>query len=165
MYKISDEVINFIEKIMKTRRVYLTAEAKIQKGIFQGNALSPLLFIIMMMSLNYILRKCTAGYEVSKSQEKINHLMFMDDIKMFAKKWKRIENSNTCNEDIYSRHRHGIWHRKMRHARNIKRQTTPYGRNGNTKSRQNLNGRRKGNLEILGDIGSLHHQIRDERKN
>ena len=38
-----------------------------------------------MMPLNHILRKCTAGYKLSKSQEKINHLMYMDDIKLFAK--------------------------------------------------------------------------------
>ena len=42
MYKISDEVIKAFEKTMKTWRVKLTAggkslaEAKIQKGIFQG---------------------------------------------------------------------------------------------------------------------------------
>ena len=45
MYRISDEVINFIEKTMETWRVELTtggkslAEAKIQRGIFQGDAL------------------------------------------------------------------------------------------------------------------------------
>ena len=65
--KILDEVIKFIEKTMKTWRVELTAggrgsaEAKIQSGIFQGDALSPLLFIIAMMPLDLILRKCTAG--------------------------------------------------------------------------------------------------------
>ena len=67
------------------------AEANIQRGIFQGDALSPLLFIIAMMPLNQILRKCTAGYKLSRSQEKVNHLMYMDDIKLFAKrkkKWK-----------------------------------------------------------------------------
>ena len=43
MYKISDEVINIIEKTMKTWKVELTsggrslAEAKIQRGIFQGD--------------------------------------------------------------------------------------------------------------------------------
>ena len=106
MYKILDEVINFIEKTMKTRRVKLTAggrslaEAKIQRGIFQGDVLSPLLFIIAMMPLNHILRKGTVGYKLSRSQEKINHLMYMDDIKLFAKKWKRTGNSNT-------RRRHG----------------------------------------------------------
>ena len=94
--KISHEVINFIEKSMKTWRVELTpgerslAETKIKSGIFQGDALSPLLFIIAMMPLNHILRKCTAGYKLNRSQEKINHLMYMDDIKLFAKNEKEL---------------------------------------------------------------------------
>ena len=97
MYKISHEVINFIEKTMQTWRVELTvggrslAETKIQRGIFQRDALSPLLFIIAMMPLNHILRKCTAWYKLSRSQEKINHLMYMDDIKLFAKNEKGLE--------------------------------------------------------------------------
>ena len=97
MYKISHEVINFIEKTMKTWRVELTAggkslaETKIQRDIFQGDALSPLLFMIAMMLLNHILRKCTVGYKLSRSQKKINHLMYMDDIKLFAKNEKELE--------------------------------------------------------------------------
>ena len=94
MYKISHETINFIEKNIKNRRVELTAggkslvETKIQRKIFQGDALSPLLFIIAMMSLNHILRNCTAGYKLGRSQEKVNHLMYMDDTKLFAKNEK-----------------------------------------------------------------------------
>ena len=38
-----------------------------------------------MMPLNHILRKCEAGYKLCRSQEKINYLMYMDDIKLFAK--------------------------------------------------------------------------------
>ena len=38
-----------------------------------------------MMPLNHKVRKCTAVYKLSRSQEKINHLMYMDDIKLFAK--------------------------------------------------------------------------------
>ena len=97
MYKILDEVINFIKKTMKTWRVELTAggrrfvEAKILGGIFQGDALSPLLFIIAMMPLSHILRKCIDGYKLSGSQEKINQLMYMDDIKLFAKNEKELE--------------------------------------------------------------------------
>ena len=96
MYKTSAEVINFIDKTMKTWRVDLTAggrrlaEAKIQRGIFQGDALSPLLFIITMMPLNNILRKCTAGYKLSRSLEKVDHLMYMD-IKLFSKNEKELE--------------------------------------------------------------------------
>ena len=96
-YKISHEVIKFIEKTMKTWRVELTArgrslvEIKIQRRIFQGDALSPLLFIIAMMPLNHILKKCTAGYKLSRSQEKINHLMYMNDIKLFAKNENELE--------------------------------------------------------------------------
>ena len=41
--------------------------------------------MIAIMPLNHILRKCTAGYKHSRSQEKVNHLMYMDDIKLFAK--------------------------------------------------------------------------------
>ena len=41
------------------------------------------------MPLNYILRKCTAWYKLSESQEYI--LMFMDDIKLFAKNEKELE--------------------------------------------------------------------------
>ena len=63
----------------------------IQRGIFHGDRLSPLLFIIAMMPLNHILRKCTAGYKFSRSQEKINHLMYMDGIKLFAKNEKELE--------------------------------------------------------------------------
>ena len=95
MYQISHEVINFIAQTMQpgewSRKQEEEAETKIQRGIFQGEALSPLLFIIAMMPLNHVLRKCAAGYKLSRSQEKINHLMYMDDIKLFAKKERELE--------------------------------------------------------------------------
>ena len=43
-----------------------------------------------MMPLNHILRKCTAGYKLGRSQEKVNHLMYMD-IKLFANNEKELE--------------------------------------------------------------------------
>ena len=82
---------------MKKSTVELTAgrkslaEKKIQRGIFQGDPLSPQLIIIAMMPLNHIPRKCTARYKLSRSQEKINRLMYMDDIKIFAKNEKELE--------------------------------------------------------------------------
>ena len=71
MYKISHEVINSIEKIMKTWLVELTAggrslaEANIQSGEIQGDAQSPFVLIIAMRPLNHILRNFTAGYKLS----------------------------------------------------------------------------------------------------
>ena len=43
----------------------------------------------MIMPLNHILRKCTTEYKLYKSQEKLTHLMYMDDINLFAIKGKK----------------------------------------------------------------------------
>ena len=97
MYEIPDQIVLIIEKTIQTWRVELTAGGQsfagvmIQRGIFQEDALLPLLFVIAMMPLNHILRKCTAGYKLSKSQEKINYLMYIDDIKPFDKNEKEFE--------------------------------------------------------------------------
>ena len=67
MYKIPDQVVQFIEKIMETWKDELTAgrkslaEVKFQRGIFYGNALSPLLFVIALIQINHILKKYTVG--------------------------------------------------------------------------------------------------------
>ena len=74
MYKIYGEDIKSIMNTMENRRVELRAgslaEVKIQIGIFQGDALSLLLFVIAVMPLNQILRKSPGGYKLHKSQEK-----------------------------------------------------------------------------------------------
>ena len=67
-------------------RIFKLAEIlKIQKSIYQGYAMSLLIFVIAMMPLDHILRKCIAGYNLCNPQEKFNHLMYMNDIKLFAK--------------------------------------------------------------------------------
>ena len=142
MYKISHEIKTFIEKTMKTWRVELTAggrslaEIKIQRGISQGDVLSPLLFKIATIPLNHILRKCKAGYWLSKLQEQINHLMYMNGIKLFAKNEKYLETLSQAVR-IQSGHRNGIWHWNMCHVSHEKWQTTSDWRNGTTKSGQN----------------------------
>ena len=63
MNKISLEVIKFMEKTIETWRMELTtggkssAIVKIRRGIFQGDALPPSIFLIAIMPLNHILRK------------------------------------------------------------------------------------------------------------
>ena len=66
MYKISDEVTNFIEKTMKIWRVEMTAGGRFLVELkIQRVALSPLLFINPIRPLKFILRKCTARYQLS----------------------------------------------------------------------------------------------------
>ena len=64
---------------------------KIQRSIFQGDSLSTLLFVIAIMPLNHIVRKCIAGYKLSQLQEKINHLKYKDDIKLFAQNERELK--------------------------------------------------------------------------
>ena len=54
------------------------------EGIFQGHLYSPLLFVLMMILINYSLRKSKGSYKFIKSKEKINHHIYFDDIKMFT---------------------------------------------------------------------------------
>ena len=81
------------------------AEVKNQRSIFQENSL---LLLLAMMSLNYILKKSTEGYKFTKSQNKINHLMYMDDMKLFAKKGNRIGSSDTNNKNKDTEMKFGI---------------------------------------------------------
>ena len=46
----------------------------------------PLIVVIVMMPLNHILYKSTAGYIHSNFQEKFYHLIYKDNIKLFAEK-------------------------------------------------------------------------------
>ena len=60
-------------------------EVEIKRGIFQGDSLSPLGFVLAMIPLSLILRKAKAAYRFSESKEYINHLLFMDDLKLYSR--------------------------------------------------------------------------------
>ena len=114
-----------------------------------------------MLPLNHILRKCTARYKLSKLQEKIRLLIYMDDTKPFAKNEKELE-ILIQTKNIQSRYRNGIWRRKRRHACNERWQMTHDGRSRTTKSSNNQNARRKGNL--LGVIRSWYYQTSGNKR-
>ena len=61
-----------------------------------------------MMPLNHRRKKSTAGYKGSRSWEKINRLMHMDDIKLFAKNEKEQETLIIFTQPLLSRR---IWHK------------------------------------------------------
>ena len=48
-------------------------EVDIKQGIFQGDSLSSLGFVLALIPLNLILRKVKTAYEFSGYKEKINH--------------------------------------------------------------------------------------------
>ena len=66
-------------------------EAKINRGIFQCDSLSPLLFVLCMILLSLLLRKTGIGYEWNRKRLKINHLLFMNDLKLFGKNQNQID--------------------------------------------------------------------------
>ncbi|CAH2106131.1 unnamed protein product [Euphydryas editha] len=103
IYKIHPKLITFLETIMTTwtTRLKLTTTTetietepiRIQRGIFQGDALSPLWFCLALNPLSNILNTTELGYQLKYTEsgnptdktENINHLLYMDNIKLYAK--------------------------------------------------------------------------------
>ena len=100
MYNISEEVRSFIRtqmtkwktslKLNHSNGQVMIPNVKIKRGIFQGDSLSPLLFCLALDPLSKILKEHSIGYDLSrgrtkKNNKKINHLLFMDDLKLYAK--------------------------------------------------------------------------------
>ena len=93
-----------VKNIQQNHELYHEFHGKLEVGIdsgsskasrdkdpkehFQGDPLLPLQFLKPMMSHTIILRKWT---RFSTSQEKINYLMYMDDIKLSTKSEKEQE--------------------------------------------------------------------------
>ena len=167
MQKISDKIINFIKNTMKNWKVKLTgrgqtlAEVKIQRSIFQGSSLSPLQFVITMMLLNCVFRECTWGYKFTKSYEKIDHLIYMKGINVFAKNEKELEMLIKIKRIYFKDTGMEFGIEKMCLANNIKRENEKQ----REKSGKHENTCREGKLQILWNIGSGQHQTREvERK-
>ena len=79
-------------------------EVEIKGGNFQGDSFSLLVFVLALIPLSLILRKANAAYEFSESKEKINHLLFMDDMKLYSRSERGldslVETFRVFSEDI-----------------------------------------------------------------
>ena len=91
MFGIADNVRNMMRESTQKWNTELTAggrilgNVRIRRGIFQGDSSSPLLFVIAIIPLSLILREVNITYDLGKGNGKLNHLLFMDDLKLFAK--------------------------------------------------------------------------------
>ena len=65
-------------------------EVDIKQGISQGDSLSPLVLVLALIPLSLMLRKTKAAYEFSGNKEKINHPLFMDDLKLYSHNEKEL---------------------------------------------------------------------------
>ena len=87
LVQMSENIVQFIRKSMKNGNTKLTScgeKIDIRRGIFRGDSLSQLLFVICMIPLTQVLRKVESRYTL-KNGEKFNSFLFMDDLKIFTK--------------------------------------------------------------------------------
>jgi hypothetical protein len=108
-FGVADNVRRTLEKSMKTWRFESSGgetlgEVKIRRGIFQGDSLSPLLFVLTLVPMTMVLNATRTGYQLGKNRGHINHLLFMDDLKLYAKNVKELDSLvqrvRVINDDI-----------------------------------------------------------------
>ena len=72
-------------KTILTASNQVLGKVNIKRGIFQEDTISPLLFVIVLIPLSMILREIECGYQLEKHSIKINHILFMNDLKLYGK--------------------------------------------------------------------------------
>ena len=91
LFGVAENIKTLLVNSMEKWRVMLCVgnselgEVDIKRGIFQRDSSSPLVFILALTPLSLILKKAKATYEFLGSNVKINHLLFMDDLKLYSR--------------------------------------------------------------------------------
>ena len=93
LYKVSPEIVNFMKVNMQNWKTTLVLRhttgtltsrmIEINSGIFQGDSLSPLLFLLGTGPPSNLLNDTNCGYDIQG--KKINHLFYMNDLKTFGR--------------------------------------------------------------------------------
>ena len=90
MFGIADNVVKrLLSNSMEKWRIKLYSsstmrgEIEFNRGIFQEDSLSPLLFVASMIPLRLLLGKTKYRYYLKGKQ--VNHLLYMNDFKLYAK--------------------------------------------------------------------------------
>ena len=111
IYKIHPTLITFLHHTMQywntiiklyTQDTQITTQPiHIRRGIFQGDSLSPLWFCLALNPLSHILDASGYGYNIRHNKttlHKITHLMYMDDIKLYASTKKHLHELTRTTE-------------------------------------------------------------------
>ena len=97
MFGLAENLIHLLSINMAKWKTNLMANKKslgsvaVKRGIFQGDSFSPLLFVIALIPISMALRKINMGYKLGKNAPSLNHLFFMDDLKVYGKSEKEID--------------------------------------------------------------------------
>ncbi|CAD7002869.1 unnamed protein product [Ceratitis capitata] len=113
IYKVSPNIRELLCKTMSSWEVTLnlshknglikTAPIPIKRGIFQGDALSPLWFCLALNPLSSILNETNYGFNIKgsrASQHKLSHLLYIDDIKLYASSERQLKTLLELTEDF-----------------------------------------------------------------
>ena len=106
LYKVEGHIAKFLTQAMsqwKTRLMISTSRdnidagtVAIKRGIFQGDALSPLWFCLALRPLTTMLNNQKKGYNLPQALKPISHLWYMDDLKLYAESKKHLHDLLTC---------------------------------------------------------------------
>lgn len=102
IYRVNPTIIRFLTSTMQnwktvieiidpnqrdSSRTNKTNTIQIKKGIYQGDCLSALWFCVALNPLSNLLRTTKIGFDIKSERRvlyKINHLVYMDDLKLYA---------------------------------------------------------------------------------
>ena len=100
IFGVADNLISFIQASMSnwSTNLYcnnsLLGNVKIKRGIL---SFSPILFVIALIPISLVLRKVKMGYKLENNGPTINHMFFMDDLKLFARNENEIDSLSKCS--------------------------------------------------------------------
>ena len=113
IYKIHPIIRAFLAHVMTTWRTKIhlitdnqeivTDNINIHKGIFQGDSLSALWFCMCLNPLSNALNNTKLGFQIKHQKtvkHTINHLLYMDDIKLYAQSQTQMKNLLKVTEDV-----------------------------------------------------------------
>ena len=79
MFRVAENMQKVLGNSMKKCKTELTSggqklgTVRIRRGIFQGDSLSPLCFVLALTSMLFVLREVKEGYQLGDLYGKVNH--------------------------------------------------------------------------------------------